>query len=256
MHPSPRQLQRRHLRRARAGHGGRRLRPGRSPLPWPGRQPRSGHRRRGGEHRRHAQYRPRVRGHRDRHLLEAARRAEAARPVVGGAGMTIARGAHHRVALTVNRQPRTVEVPARCTLAEALRGDLGLTGTKVGCNRAECGSCAWSSTGAPFSCSVLAVEAAGRVVETVEGCARLRRPSSPAGPRSSSTTRSSVAHLHPGHAHVAQGPAGRDAHLQRGRRPSGGGRQPLPLRDLSEHGEGGAGRGERAAPRSAGGRPR
>jgi len=76
------------------------------------------------------------------------------------------------VALTVNGRARRIEVPARRTLAEALRGDLGLTGTKVGCNRAECGSCTVVLDGrAVFSCSVLAVEAAGRVVETVEGLA-------------------------------------------------------------------------------------
>jgi len=46
-----------------------------------------------------------------------------------------------RVALTVNGEPRAIELEARRTLAEALRLDLGLTGTKVGCNRAECGSC-------------------------------------------------------------------------------------------------------------------
>ena len=46
-----------------------------------------------------------------------------------------------RIAFTVNGQAHTLEVAARRTLAETLRYDLGLTGTKVGCNRAECGSC-------------------------------------------------------------------------------------------------------------------
>jgi len=86
--------------------------------------------------------------------------------------MAPALSARTRVALTVNGRARRIEVPARRTLAEALRGDLGLTGTKVGCNRAECGSCTVVLDGrAVFSCSVLAVEAAGRVVETVEGLA-------------------------------------------------------------------------------------
>ena len=75
-----------------------------------------------------------------------------------------------RVTVTVNGQPRTVEVAARRTLAEALRLDLGLIGTKVGCNRAECGSCTVVMDGrAVFACTVLAVEAAGRTVTTVEG---------------------------------------------------------------------------------------
>ncbi|HXA93945.1 MAG TPA: (2Fe-2S)-binding protein [Candidatus Dormibacteraeota bacterium] len=86
--------------------------------------------------------------------------------------MTIATSARRQVGFTVNGRPCSVEVPARRTLAETLREDLGLTGTKVGCNRAECGSCTVVLDGrAVFSCSVLAVEAAGRRVETVEGLA-------------------------------------------------------------------------------------
>ena len=84
--------------------------------------------------------------------------------------MATSLAAPRRVSLTVNGQPRVVEVLARRTLAEALREDLGLTGTKVGCNRAECGSCTVVLDGrAVFACSILAVEAAGRSVETVEG---------------------------------------------------------------------------------------
>ena len=84
--------------------------------------------------------------------------------------MATAPSASRRVTLTVNGRARSIEVLARRTLAEALRQDLGLTGTKVGCNRAECGSCTVVLDGrAVFACSVLAVEAAGRVVETVEG---------------------------------------------------------------------------------------
>jgi aerobic-type carbon monoxide dehydrogenase small subunit (CoxS/CutS family) len=76
------------------------------------------------------------------------------------------------VNLTVNGHARSIVVPARRTLAEALRDDLELTGTKVGCNRAECGSCTVILDGrAVFACTVLAVEAAGCTVETVEGLA-------------------------------------------------------------------------------------
>jgi xanthine dehydrogenase YagT iron-sulfur-binding subunit len=76
------------------------------------------------------------------------------------------------VSLVVNGEVRQVAVAPRRTLAELLREDLGLTGTKIGCNRAECGSCTVVLDGrAVFACSVLAVEAAGRVVETVEGLA-------------------------------------------------------------------------------------
>lgn len=86
--------------------------------------------------------------------------------------MTTALAPRRPVSLIVNGRAQNLEVPPRRTLAEALREDLGLTGTKVGCNRAECGSCTVVLDGrAVFSCSVLAVEAAGRVVETVEGLA-------------------------------------------------------------------------------------
>jgi xanthine dehydrogenase YagT iron-sulfur-binding subunit len=86
--------------------------------------------------------------------------------------MTTVLALRRPVSLIVNGRVQNLEVSPRRTLAEALREDLGLTGTKVGCNRAECGSCTVVLDGrAVFSCSVLAVEAAGRVVETVEGLA-------------------------------------------------------------------------------------
>jgi carbon-monoxide dehydrogenase small subunit/xanthine dehydrogenase YagT iron-sulfur-binding subunit len=78
-----------------------------------------------------------------------------------------------RVVLSVNDQPHAVELPVRTTLAEVLREHLGLTGTKVGCNRAECGSCTVLLDGAAvFACTVLAIEAGGRRIETVEGLER------------------------------------------------------------------------------------
>jgi len=84
--------------------------------------------------------------------------------------MATAAAALRRVSLTVNGRLHVLEVPARRTLAEALRDDLGLTGTKVGCNRAECGSCTVVLDGrAVFACTVLALETTGRTVETVEG---------------------------------------------------------------------------------------
>jgi aerobic-type carbon monoxide dehydrogenase small subunit (CoxS/CutS family) len=77
-----------------------------------------------------------------------------------------------RVSFIVNGRRRAIDVAARQTLAEALRDDLRLTGTKVGCNRAECGSCTVVVDGrAVFACTVLTVEAAGREVLTVEGLA-------------------------------------------------------------------------------------
>jgi xanthine dehydrogenase YagT iron-sulfur-binding subunit len=75
-----------------------------------------------------------------------------------------------RIALVVNGKRHDLTVASRQTLAELLREDLRLTGTKVGCNRAECGSCTVLLGGRPvFACTVLSVEAAGQTVETVEG---------------------------------------------------------------------------------------
>lgn len=78
--------------------------------------------------------------------------------------------AKKHIALTVNGKKVQADVESWITLAEFLREELRLTGAKVGCNRAECGSCTVILDGEPvYSCSVLAVEAAGREVLTVEG---------------------------------------------------------------------------------------
>ena len=75
-----------------------------------------------------------------------------------------------RVALTVNGRKVEAEVDQHMTLAEFLREELDLTGTKVGCNRGECGSCTVIMDGmAVYSCTTLAVEATGRDVLTIEG---------------------------------------------------------------------------------------
>src|SRR4030042_6811328 len=74
------------------------------------------------------------------------------------------------VTLTVNGQKVEANIENRMTLAEFLREELDLTGTKVGCNRGECGSCTVILDGmAVFSCTVLAIEAAGKQIITIEG---------------------------------------------------------------------------------------
>ena len=74
------------------------------------------------------------------------------------------------VTVTINGRARTVTIPAHRTLLEVLRDDLGLTGTKGGCEIGECGACTVLLDGQPVnSCLVLAPQIAGREVTTVEG---------------------------------------------------------------------------------------
>lgn len=82
------------------------------------------------------------------------------------------RNGKKRVALTVNGKKVESYIEPRITLAEFLREELGLTGTKIGCNRAECGSCTVILDGNPvYSCTILAVDVPGREVLTIEGLA-------------------------------------------------------------------------------------
>jgi aerobic-type carbon monoxide dehydrogenase small subunit (CoxS/CutS family) len=74
--------------------------------------------------------------------------------------------------LVVNAQPYELYVKPKTLLVEALRGHLGLTGTKRGCNSGSCGACTVILNGmAVKSCSILALQADGGEVQTVEGLA-------------------------------------------------------------------------------------
>jgi aerobic-type carbon monoxide dehydrogenase small subunit (CoxS/CutS family) len=78
----------------------------------------------------------------------------------------------HRIDLTVNGEEVTAQVASQQTLLEFLRDELNLTGTKEGCGDGECGACTVILNGQPVrSCLLLAVEADGAVVETIEGLA-------------------------------------------------------------------------------------
>jgi aerobic-type carbon monoxide dehydrogenase small subunit (CoxS/CutS family) len=77
------------------------------------------------------------------------------------------------VSLSVNGEPAEVSFAPYKTLLEVLREELGLTGTKHGCELGECGACAVLVDGEPrLSCLTLALECGGRSVETIEGLAR------------------------------------------------------------------------------------
>jgi aerobic-type carbon monoxide dehydrogenase small subunit (CoxS/CutS family) len=74
------------------------------------------------------------------------------------------------ITLTVNGQARPVDVLHHETLAMTLRYKLGLTGTKLGCDRAECGACTVLVDGVnQYSCSILTHSLRGREVTTIEG---------------------------------------------------------------------------------------
>jgi aerobic-type carbon monoxide dehydrogenase small subunit (CoxS/CutS family) len=78
----------------------------------------------------------------------------------------------HAVNTTVNGQRYTRQVEARLLLSDFIRHELGLTGTHVGCEHGVCGACTILVDGTPMrSCLLLAVQANGHQIETVEGLA-------------------------------------------------------------------------------------
>ena len=78
----------------------------------------------------------------------------------------------HTVSMTVNGTPRRASVEARRSLADFLRHDVGLTGTHVGCEHGVCGACTVMVDGRSVrSCLMLAVQADGAEVLTIEGLA-------------------------------------------------------------------------------------
>ena len=95
----------------------------------------------------------------------------------GNAGALLAQapapGAVERlITLNVNGQRRPVDVLPQDTLAMTLRYKMGLTGTKIGCDRSECGACTVLLDGVPhYSCSILTHSVRGRAVTTIEGLA-------------------------------------------------------------------------------------
>ena len=112
-----------------------------------------------------------------------------------------------RVSLTVNGVHYTEEVEPRLLLVHLLRDRLGLTGTHVGCDTSNCGACTVHLDGeAVKSCTVLAVQADGAEVTTIEGMADGERPASAAG-GVLERPRPAVRLLHAGHDHGRRRPA-------------------------------------------------
>jgi carbon-monoxide dehydrogenase small subunit len=78
-----------------------------------------------------------------------------------------------RLSLVINGEQRSLEVEGRTLLVHALRDGLGLTGAHIGCDTSQCGACTVLVDGrAVKSCTVLALQAEGREVTTIEGLAR------------------------------------------------------------------------------------
>jgi carbon-monoxide dehydrogenase small subunit len=86
---------------------------------------------------------------------------------LGGKGVALS-----RISITVNGRPSEHEVEPRTLLVDFIRNELGLTGTNIGCDTSQCGACTVHLDGrAAKSCTVLAVQADGHDVTTIEGLA-------------------------------------------------------------------------------------
>lgn len=78
----------------------------------------------------------------------------------------------HPITLTVNGQEHSLEVESRLLLVHLIRENLNLTGTHIGCDTTSCGACTVLMDGkAVKSCTIFAVQAQGRTIETIEGVA-------------------------------------------------------------------------------------
>ena len=140
------------------------------------------------------------------------------------------------IRLNVNGQDRTVDVAPQETLASTLRYKLGLTGTKLGCNRGECGACTVLVDDVPtYACSVLTHSFKDGRIETVEGLEAPDGTLHPVQPRAAGIrrrARSSMRLLHAGPGDGGGRTAAGKPESHPGRSADGHGGQYLPLRLL------------------------
>lgn len=91
----------------------------------------------------------------------------------GGADVPVLGPGKVNITLNINGAKKNASVEPRVTLLDALRNDLDITGAKRVCDRATCGACTMIMDGKTvYACTVLAIEAQGKKIQTVEGLAR------------------------------------------------------------------------------------
>ena len=152
----------------------------------------------------------------------------------------------YQAVLAVNGVEYPINVEAQRSLLSALRNEIGLTGSKEGCDDSECGACMVLIDGRPVnSCSYLALQANGREITTVEGLSNGGELASAAARLPQRRWRA-VRVLHARDADQRNGAATREPESHRGRGSTGAVGQPLPLHGLPEDRERGAVRGRRA----------
>ena len=148
-----------------------------------------------------------------------------------------------QVSITVNGERHELDVEPRLLLVHLLRDRLGLTGTHVGCDTSNCGACTVHLDGdAVKSCTVLAVQADGGEVKTIEGMAAADGTLHPLQEAFWNDHALQCGYCTPGHDHVRRRPAGAQPEPERGGDPLRARGQPVPVHRLPQHRARGAGR--------------
>ena len=138
------------------------------------------------------------------------------------------------VSTTINGEPMEFLCEPGDTMLDALRGPLGLTGSKEGCASGDCGACSiLLDDRLVCSCLMLSAEAEGRDIRTIEGMARRRAPASAAA-EIPGNGGAAMWHLHLGHAGGVGCLAQEESEAERGRGAVLAGRQSLPVHRLRQ----------------------